>query len=431
MTEAWTGMSKKSFGIKNFLFSFAIVCIVIYIFQHYNNSVDTETVELGSLEEAIPARGVVVKDETVYTATCDGNVIFHREEGERLNKGLLVADVNTDASASEINRQIAELNTAIELKKNPQVDEAIATNVPEHTDAKKYEADMQESILRGDYNSVYSMLDSIGNGSAVIYESGKYDGYTVDELEAMKSNLSRGLETNNIPYYSQRSGIISFMTDGLESMFSLDNADSIMPSDIRTSSYELTGSSADRAVESGDKLFKITENFSYYIAAAVSNDYIKLFTDGDEIKSDVRLKVNTGDTAFETWGEIRKINYGSEESVLIIYNNEFFYDIYDKRFVDVELIYRVHEGLLVSSSALTKRNGIDGVYVKDASNIIKFFPVDVLYKKNDVAIVSEGEYVSSTDRRCIEIYGSVEDTVKIFDRIVTEPERVYEGQIVD
>jgi len=68
---------KKSFGLKNFLFSFVMVCVVIYIFQNYNGSVETIVAEKGSLEDIVEAKGIVIKDEEVYSASIDGNVSYY------------------------------------------------------------------------------------------------------------------------------------------------------------------------------------------------------------------------------------------------------------------------------------------------------------------------------------------------------------------
>ena len=74
--------------------------------------------ENGILEDVIKAEGIVVKDEKVYSATLDGNVLYYYEEGTKIKQGQLIADINTDADSVEVNRQIAEIQAAINKLEN-------------------------------------------------------------------------------------------------------------------------------------------------------------------------------------------------------------------------------------------------------------------------------------------------------------------------
>jgi 5-methylcytosine-specific restriction endonuclease McrBC GTP-binding regulatory subunit McrB len=97
----------------------------------------------------------------------------------------------------------------------------------------------------------------------------------------------------------------------------------------------------------------------------------------------------------------------------------------------LELIIDVHEGIKINSKALIEKDGLKGVYIKDASNIVKFFPVEILGQDKDVSIIYIGNYVSEDRRRVINISENSYDTIKIFDKIIIEPEKVYEGQIIE
>jgi len=133
----------------------------------------------------------------------------------------------------------------------------------------------------------------------------------------------------------------------------------------------------------------------------------------------------------EYWGYIKKINYGSEQSVLILYFDDYFYKIYDKRYVNLELITDIYEGLKINAKSLTQLNGLTGVYVQDASNIIKFFPVEIIGKDEEYVIIDPGQYVGDNERKVINIGDKVYSTVKIFDKVILEPENVYDGEIAD
>lgn len=421
-------MSKKNFGLKNFFFSFVVVCIVIYIFQNYNSSVETIVAEKGNLEDIIKAKGIVVKDEEVYSSEMDGNITYYHNDGEKVNKGTLLADIHTDSNSVKIRSQIEEIQSAIDLKNsNEKLKKGSDITSLTNVEATEFQNTMQASILKGDLDDMYNSIGQV-NGKYVQSSTGnKYDDYNISDLKSMVNSLSKSLDTNKIPCYSKKSGIFTYKTDGLEDYYKYDNVLELAPSDTIQKDCVETDSSLSSEVASGDKLYKIISNFNYYIAATVSNEYAKLFEPNKYIKT--RIKSDGKD--YEAWGYIKKINYGSEESVVIIYFDDYFYKIYDKRYVDLELITDIHEGIKINTKALVKKDGLEGVYIKDASNIVKFFPVEILGQDGDVTIISIGNYVSEDRRRVINILENSYETIKIFDKIILEPDKVYEGEITE
>ena len=210
-------------------------------------------------------------------------------------------------------------------------------------------------------------------------------------------------------------------------MYKFENVLNMTPSSTVKQDYTMTDKSKVQTVVKNESIYKIIRNFEYYILATVDNEKAKLFEENKYIKT----RILSDGSQHEVWGYIKKINYGSEESVLVLYFDDYFYKVYDKRYVDLELITDTNEGLEISKKALTQVNGLTGVYVEDASNIIKFFPVEILGQDENNAIVSIGEYVAENERRQIYVADKGYSTIKIFDKIILEPENVYEGQIAD
>lgn len=415
---------RKNFGLKNFFFSFAAVCIVIYIFQSISGSVETMVAENGTLEDAIKADGVIVKDEKIYSASVGGSVTYYCEDGAKVKAGQLVADLNTDTDSAQINKQIAEIQKAIDLKKNNSNGNAAALS---QESLVSFENEIQASILDNDLSGVYNIVGQVNNNSDITSQEGSYEQYDVQQLEAMKSGLAKSISTHKVTYYSDRAGLITYKIDGLEDEYKFENVLDMTPSSSVKREYTVSDKSQKESVAGNEGIFKIIRNFDYYIAATVDNEKAKLFEENKYVKT----RILSDGQQHEVWGYIKKINYGSEQSVLILYFDDYFYKIYDKRYVNLELITDIYEGLKISTKALTQLNGMTGVYVQDASDIIKFFPVKILGKDENSAIISTGEFVGEHDRRIIDIDGKTYPTVKIFDKIILEPENVYDGQIAD
>lgn len=414
---------KKNFGLKNFFFSLAAVCLSFYIFQNINGSIETMVAENGTLEDVIKADGIIIKDEKVYTSSVDGSVTYYYDDGDKVKEGQLVADLSTDTNAAKINKQIVEIQAAIDSNKNTSSN----NTVPTQEILSTYENEIQANILNNELSDMYNLVGQVNTNEDITAFSSNYAGYDAEQLEVLKKDLLKSLSTNNVPYYSGFAGLVTYKLDGLEDEYKYEDVLNMTPSSTSKKELTVIDKSKIESVTENEGIFKIIRNFDYYIAVTVDNEKAKLFEENKYIKT----RVLSEGGAHELWGYIEKINYGSEQSVLIIYYDDYFHKIYDKRYVNLELITDIYEGIEISNKALTELNGLTGVYVKDASNIIKFFPVEILGKNEEFAIISTGDYVGEHDRRIITINENVYSTVKIFDKIILEPENVYDGQIAD
>ena len=215
-------MARKNFGLKNFFLSFAIVVIAIYVFQNFKSSADFMVAENGILEDVIKAEGIIVKDEKVYNATLDGSVIYYYEEGTKMKQGQLVADINTNADAESVNGQIAEIQAAIDNLENSGEQSELKVNFT------AYQNEIQESILNNDLQNMYNIVGQVNNKG--VFYNDTYADYSVSQLKEMKNNIMNSVSTNKVPYYSDRAGIISYKTDGLEDVYKFENVMDMTPS---------------------------------------------------------------------------------------------------------------------------------------------------------------------------------------------------------
>lgn len=419
---------RRNFGLKNFFFSLAVVLLSFYIFKYMNIAVETTVAENGNLEDIINADGVIIKDEHVYNATVNGSATYYYEDGSKVKEGQLVADLNTDSNSSQISKEISEIKEAINLKKNASGINTTATTLTQEN-LSAFENEIQVSILNNKLNNMYSIVEQTSNKESIVaaVNEGNYEQYDLAQLESMKNNLEKSISTHKVPYYTAHSGLITYKIDGLENEYNYENVLLMTPSSTIKKDIQLADKSSQESFAANEGMFKIVRNFDYYIAATVDNERAKLF----EANKYIKTRILTDGQQHEVWGYIEKINYGSEQSVLILYFNDYFYKVYDKRYVNLELITDIYEGLKISNKSITQLNGFTGVYILDASNIIKFFPIEILGKNDEYSIVSIGEYVSENKRRVIKIGENVYPTVKIFDKIIMEPENVYDGQIAD
>ncbi len=374
-------MSKKRFYFRNYVIIFIIVCSFLYVVQKYNNMIDTSILEYDELEEIINTDGIIIKDEAILSSKSIGDVKYYYNEGQKVNKGAYLADISTVSSAEQINAEIALINKAL--------------------------------------NSTDSVI-TIGNG-----ENGKYSKYTDDELKVLKESFEKALMNNKVPVFSPKSGFVTYVFDGLEDTFKYEDVLDIMPSRLHNLEEVIVNTNNAGSVNVDDKLLKVINNFEFYMVCLVNNSDISTYKEG----SYIRVRFNDDDNI--VFGYIEKINSSSEESVLIVSFDDFFYKVYNKRIVKTELIKNIYQGIKVDKEAVIEKDGITGVYVKDISNIIKFFPVDIIGSNDEYYMVSQGDIITEGDRGRITINDEIYSTVKAFDKVVLDPDKVYEGQIVD
>lgn len=374
-------MSKKRFYFRNYVIIFIIVCSFLYIVQMYNNMIDISILEYDELEEVINTNGIIVKDEAIINSNCFGNAKYHYNEGQKVYKGAYLADISTVDSAVQINAEIELINKAM--------------NSPENV---------------------------IAIGSS---ESNKYSKYTHDELKALKASFEKALANNKVPVFSPKSGFVTYIFDGLEDTFKYDDVLNIMPSKLHNLEEIITNTKSTESVNVDDKLLKVINNFEYYMVCLVNNSNISTY------KEDSYIRVRFDNDDEIVYGYIEKINSSSEESALIIRFDDFFYKVYNKRIVKAELIKNIYQGIKVDKKAVIEKDGITGVYIKDISNIIKFIPIEIIGSDDEFYMVSQGEIIAEGERGRITINDKLYSTVKAFDKVVLDPDKVYEGQIVD
>lgn len=271
-----------------------------------------------------------------------------------------------------------------------------------------------KAVIIKDEVIVYS--DSTGNINYHYNEGQKVNSgaLLVDVVGSEKKRIS-----------SPKSGFISYVFDGLENSFKIDEVLDIMPSKLQNIEETIENTVNVTTANSGDKLLKVINNFEYYLACLVNNVDIVTYEEGKYI----RVRFEGYDKII--YGQIKKINSGNDVSILIIGFDEYFHKVYNKRIIEVSLVKNLYEGIKLNKEAVIEKDGIKGVYVKDVSNIIKFIPIEIIGGNSKYYIVTPGETMKEGSRGVITINDVTYYTVKVFDKLVLKPEKVYEGQIVD
>lgn len=371
--------------IAKFSAIFIIILVAIFVFYNkYSNRVKFQLLEYGSMDQVIHAKGMVFKKDKITRFNSGANSKFYFNEGDKISSGVKVVDLNISGYNEILVKQIELISNAIDE-----------------------------------------------NSSLVVIEPDKnnyYSQYSDGELDVLLRRYENALDKGSIDFYSRCSGFLSYKYDGFEDICSLD----VILDDEKLDDFDfsildkINNENTDIVETPPDFLFKVSENFEYYIALKANNEDIL------NLRKGMFLKVELNKNA-SVYGQIFKLmpSNKQEEQVLILKFDDYFYKIYDKRIIDTVVITETFQGLVVPNESMVELNDTVGVYIVDVSKIVKFLPVDILYSDKYNTIVSVGEALYEGGRGVIKIADKSFSTVMRYDKIVLNPLEVYDGKIIE
>lgn len=416
--------TKKKHSLFNIVIFLIVLSCVLYVVNNYNKKVITVTAKSGTIEDTIKSYGIVFIDETVYNSKTDGKVKFYYDEGDKIKSGILVMELYTDVNSHDINKEIAQIEKAIQKLENPSNNENQNINLEEF---KKAEINIQNAVLNNDIDSLYDIVHQIENDDEVFLDINEYENYELEKLYTLRENMSESIEDNKIPYYANKAGVISYKFDGLEEIYSIKKIDQFSENEMNILDLEYLDNSKITDVSDNQDLFKIVNNFEYFILVKLNNKLVNI-----EENTYIKTRISNDDYSNVVYAYVEQINPGVEESVVVLKYSEYFYRYYYSRYIDVEIISsNMYEGIIIDSTAVTQKDNLIGVYVKDVSGVVKFFPIKIIVQNKDIIIASEGEKVSKGSRGSIIIDGKSYYTIKNYDEVILQPDKVYEGQILN
>lgn len=394
----------------------------------YASNLKTVLVEEGTIEDSVNFPGIVVRNERVYRADGDGEISFFKKEGERVKVGAKIAELSLKEEDSSLESELEEVNKKIESmeKVNKQKEMAKKDEIKSEKNAELVIAELQDNIINGNYDETAQLKEELycllGKKNNAIGEN-TLANQSLDNLRKKKEELTKEIQNSTVNYFSQEAGIVSFKIDGFEEIYSGKNILNYTLEDIRDKEAETKVSKNKSVVNVGDALFKIMDNYNWYLLVDVDDiKEIKSLKEGD------MLSVCLDGRDEELKGRIIKIQPKNGQGLVAIRLDTHFHDYYEKRNVDVKIIKSKNEGLKVPTKAICEKDGLNGVYIKDISGIIRFRPVKILGQNEEYAIVSKGN-----NNNLIDIEGSDKKikTIKVFDEILLTGGKAKEGQIID
>ncbi|MGF7057306.1 putative membrane fusion protein [Brassicibacter mesophilus] len=387
----------------------------------------TVTVEIGELEDVVAVKGIILKDETVYKSEAQGRISFNKNEGDKVGKGIKILEVTKNGNDSylkqinEIDKQIASMTQSGDSK------EVFKQDIDKNqANIENIIKEIQEGVIDEDYQRVNDLKDQLFQKMDKHQIITGQKTLAAENIESLKKKKQQLLDDKNklkTVRYSDKAGILSYNIDGLEEIYGAKKLDEYKPDDFKTINVQQTNVSNNSEVNPGDSVFKIIDNYKWYIMAKVDND---IFSD---LKEGKRLFLEIGEEEKKISANVVEVNSSKSDMIIIFKVDDYLYRFYNERYIDVKILRNTYEGLMIPNEAITEKDGLKGVYIKDISGIVKFRPIKVLGSNDEYTIVSEGE----NSRIEVEINGKKQKmyTLKMFDEIFVNGHKVKEGQIIN
>ena len=302
-------------------------------------------------------QGIIIRDETVYTAGRDGVLEFHANHLERVRPGQTVAAVSDEVYVAEINANIEELDRQIlEMQArrgdisafsadvariNEQLQASIDSHLPRLTAASFYELYNMAEQTRRLLRIRNQMLLTEGRGS-------------VQGMAGEREHAIQRLDSGVMSVSVQRGGLLSYIIDGLEESLTLENMRSLEPEHTRQS-VDFSTLHRRREVAAGDDIFKVVNSNTWYIAAYLPFEAVSEWQLGNLRRIYIH---QSGDSFREMDTYVEHIRHGESSTFVVLRVTRFLADFMDRRAVSFRLTADMRDSLKIPAHVVTAKDAV-------------------------------------------------------------------------
>lgn len=325
-----------------------VMILAYLIFIVISFTLKTETsfsvAEPGNIVESETFRGLIIRKEVVVNSETSGDTHFFITEGEKVKKGTLVSVVDNGGDVvAAIANQLT--TTFMSSDHDAQISDSIMKNISDQV--KNFV--LQRSF--SDYENVYALEHNMAKSVTDMSDAGSVYQRHLTKNDLDYSNLSNtAYVTDDNLYYSPNSGVISFEIDGFEDLnidsFSTDRIDLLMQ-EPEASTYD--------SVENGQPLYKVVDNYKWYIATEI-NDVCEKFLEG---KTNVQIHIAQTSKTLNPSIYSGKVINADDKTYLLLEMDRYLTDYMNVRFIDFTIVYNNIEGLKIPLSAVATKEFVE------------------------------------------------------------------------
>lgn len=405
---------------------FIVVYVYFQVIGGFDNEIITESSMLITLNDGIECDACIFRDETVVDVNTNGFIVTLVDEGQRVSKGQVVANIFPTEEDAALQDELDRVNRRIEILEDSSVDKQFVIS-----DLQNVYDDISENIFviaenasKGELSPAISVSENLLirlNKRDMIVET-EFD-YTseLDSLKEEKNQLEARIANIATPVIaSESAGYFYAEADGYENTFDISMVD-----EINLDNFDDYLSAKPDESLTGSDTIKIVNDVVWYLVCSFDS------SEASKIKTGYRYTLTFPDDGnYEIDMQLMKIvsETSSAEALAVFRVNVLPGDFNYKRFQKAEIVIKQVEGLSVPKTALNFRNEVPGVYIL-VGDVVRYRAVEKIAETEDYYIVSaKTNAVTELDEESGE--ERVIKPLSLYDNIIVSGKDLFDGKIV-
>lgn len=233
---------RRRIAFRFYVLLFAAVCLFGYgVYMALGSLIQrTAVIESGSLGNRYPVEAVILRDEAVTDAEGLSRVMYAAGEGALVFKGNKIAEVYATGYSKTDENRLLEVQSKI---KNHYRDVVLLSGYTDNTLERlddqilAYARELELLVHGKAAGNLLNIQQQLENtlSSRQKYLKDKYKSdQTLSDLYANEASLQSKINTWSKQYLAEKDCLVSFYTDGYESMLDVTDFDSITLAEVRS-----------------------------------------------------------------------------------------------------------------------------------------------------------------------------------------------------
>ena len=345
-------------------FFMIVIAIAVLSIAGYGIAYLVSPVTSIELEEYVHEVGIscpdafIVRNESVYYATSAGTVYDSTQEGDRVARDTVISTVYNGSVDTSVLRELQTIDNNISRLRRREAQSTLYS--PDTASVESEIASRLNSIpdLADEDNveQIHEYRDDINS-----LRAGEDISITakIDELTAEKTSVEKSISTGKSDILSDRAGIFSSYTDGLEAVLSPDRIGEYSVSYIRGLTPQNTRRQSGSSVLVGDPICKVMNNHVWYVLGIAGS------SDSSLCQVDAEVTVSSNLSGSSAPGRITYVSEPDEngEYLFLVEVSTFLESAFSYRNIDADIIFEEYSGYRVPSESIRTGDTLDSYYV--------------------------------------------------------------------
>lgn len=318
--------------------------------------------------------GFIIRNEKIFKSDVNGVIEYKINDGDVVKKGQVIAKIENTSNETEAKNVTGDqgMNRALLRERLLKDTSEEITIIKEKISVAAQEGKVEE--INQLENDLVSRLD---------YQD-KLENTTIENFNLEEISNRNQLDQENNYFYSNYSGIVSRKFDGMEKLLNLANLYMLDYTDIINSNITVENKiSGD--LKAGDNVYKIIDNYVYYLVYSIPLEDIKLFKN---TLKDVIVEIGEQKISANIYDCFENKNNG----ILVLEVNETYNGFYEDRKIKNIIKSDKFKGLKIHKDSIVTVENIKGVFRMNRNFEAEFIPVSILNTFDEYAIVVDGYF---------------------------------------